>query len=53
MDAEEILKIIKGIGGYIGGVYYPPVEEPITDEDIQRTLEDFTAWSRNKNPDDF
>lgn len=50
---EDILEIVKGNGGYVGGVYYPPIEEPLTDDDIQRTIEEFRKWNRKDNQNEI
>jgi len=51
-EDEDILEIVKGNGGYVGGVYYPPIDEPISDDDIQRTVEEFRKWSRKDRQDE-
>lgn len=40
-NAKEIVNKIRKNGGYLGGIYFPPEEKPLSEKEIKKTLRTF------------
>jgi hypothetical protein len=56
LKAKKIVNYIRKNGGKIGGIYFPPEEAPLSNEDIENSIKkfrcaypDLTSYKSNTN----
>lgn len=47
-ESKKITDKIKKEGVYIGNIYYPPLEKPLTKKEIDKTMKVFKKFNETK-----